>query len=61
MQDEKIKRDTNSGTAQTMDIEISEKQIELFARRLLPDIKLFFGDEDIKREFYKWIRKRKEV
>ena len=54
MKSDKVKSDEISGSAQTMDIEISEKQIEIFARRLLPEIKRFFADENVKKEFEEW-------
>ena len=38
----------------TMDYEISDKELELFARILLPEIKKYFADEDIKAEFEQW-------
>ena len=37
---------------------ITEKQIEILARRLLPEIKKFFADENIKKEFEEWKAKR---
>jgi len=37
----------------------AEKQIEVFARRLLPEIKRFFADEDIRNEFEEWQRRQK--
>lgn len=43
---------------QKHDIEISENQIEIFARRLLPEIKKFFADENIRKEFEEWQKKR---
>ena len=45
---------------QAQTLEISEKQIEIFARRLLPEIKKFFANEDIRKEFEEWQRKRRE-
>ena len=36
---------------QVSDGEVSDKHTELFARRLLPEIKRFFADEDIRKEF----------
>ena len=39
-------------------IEVSEKQIEIFARRLLPEIKKFFANEEIRKEFEEWKAKR---
>ena len=54
MQDEKMNIESTSGAVLDADIEISEKQIEIFARRLLPEIKLFLADEEIREEFEKW-------
>ena len=45
---------------QTQGIEISNKQIEILARRLLPEIKKFFAKEDIRKEFEEWQKKRQE-
>ena len=44
---------------QSHGIEVSEKQIEIFARRLLPEIKKFFADEEIRKEFKEWKEKNK--
>ena len=54
------KQHTNSKGNQSLGIEISDKQIEIFARRLLPEIKRFFADEDIRREYEVWQRKRQD-
>ena len=32
----------------------SQAQIDAFARRLMPEIKRFFADEQIQREFAEW-------
>ena len=40
-------------------MEITEKQIEIFARRLLPEIKRYFASEDVQREFEEWKRKQR--
>ena len=45
---------------QKNDIEVSEKQIEIFARRLLPEIKKFFADEHIRKEFEEWKKKQQD-
>ena len=42
------------GGEQPTAIELTEKQIEIFARRILPEIKRFFADENVKREFEEW-------
>jgi len=39
---------------QTQDYEISEMQIKVLARRLLPEIKKFFADEKVRQEFEEW-------
>ena len=53
------KKELNSGckSKQSPGIVITEKQIEVFARRLLPEVKKFYADEGIRREFEKWMRK----
>ena len=56
----KTKQQINSGETQSHSIEISDKQIEIFARRLLPEIKRFFANEDIRREFEDWQKKRQD-
>ena len=40
------------------DIKVSDKQTEIFARRLLPEIKRFFADEDMRKEFEEWKKKQ---
>lgn len=55
----KIQKNIN-GNDQAQSLEVSEKQIEIFARRLLPAIKKFFADEDIRKEFEEWKRKRQD-
>ena len=45
----------------TMEYEISDKELELFARILLPEIKKFFANEDIKKEFEQWKEKQEEI
>jgi len=46
---------------QNQGLNITEKQIEILARRLLPQIKKFFADEDIRKEFEEWRRKQQDV
>ena len=38
----------------TIDYEIPDRELELLARMLLPEIKKFFADEDVKKEFELW-------
>lgn len=40
--------------------ETSDKQLELLARLLMPEIKKFFADEKIKNEFERWMAQRKK-
>ena len=54
------KQKGNSGNEQPPSLEVSEMQIEIFARRLLPEIKRFFADENIRQEFEEWQRKLEE-
>jgi len=54
-----MKKDIIIETVQESGAKISEKQIEIFARRLLPEIIRFFANENINREFIEW-QKRKE-
>jgi hypothetical protein len=42
----------------TQGIRVSEKQIEILARRLLPEIRKFFADENVKKEFKEWQEKK---
>ena len=49
---------SRSENAQTPSIEVSEMQIEIFARRLLPEIKRFFADEKIRHEFEEWQQRK---
>ena len=55
----KIQKGINKNE-QAQGIEISNKQIEILARRLLPEIKKFFANEDIRKEFEEWRKKRRE-
>ena len=58
----KRKGTRNTGEkSKPQEIEVSEKQIEIFARRLLPEIKKFFADEEIRKEFEEWKEKKKSV
>lgn len=43
----------------TTDYEIPDKQLELLARMLLPEIKKFFADEEVKKEFEQWQSQQK--
>ena len=40
--------------------EITEKQIEVLARRMLPEIKKFFADEKVRLEFKEWQAKQQD-
>ena len=52
--------DSENGRGQLQSIQISEEQIEILARRLLPEIKRFFADENIRKEFAEWQLKRRD-
>jgi len=52
-----MKKDIIIETVQESGAKIPEKQIELFARRLLPEIKQFMADEKMQEEFTEWKRK----
>jgi len=39
-------------------IEVSEKQVEILARWLLPEIRKFFSDENVRKEFEEWQKKK---
>ena len=55
------KAPANKPTRQAPHIAVTEKQIEVLARRLLPEIKRFFADEDVRREFEQWKQERQNV
>jgi hypothetical protein len=50
-----------NGAAQPHIFEISDNQIEILARRLLPVIKRFFADESIQEEFEEWLKKKQKI
>jgi len=39
----------------------SQKQIDTLARRLMPEIKKFFADEQVQREFAEWQAKQNAI
>jgi len=41
-------------------IKFSHKQVEMFARRIMPEIKRYFTDENVKKEFLEWQKKRQK-
>ena len=41
-------------------IVVTDKQIEILARRLLPEIKRYFGNEEVQKDFEEWERKQQE-
>jgi hypothetical protein len=43
---------------QAQSLEVSDKQIEILARRLLPVIRRFFADESVRKEFEEWQKER---
>ena len=48
----------NVENTQASGIAVSDEQIEILARRLLPEIKRYFADEGVRQEFEEWRRKR---
>ena len=48
------KQHNDDKNIQPVKLEITDKQTEILARRLLPEIKKFFTDPDIRKEFEKW-------
>jgi len=54
----KQRRKSSSKIEQAQSTIIPEKQIEILTRRLLPEIKRFFADENIRREFEEWQKAR---
>jgi hypothetical protein len=48
----------NVGNTQECCLNISKEKTEILARRLLPVIKKFFANEDIREEFEDWKKKR---
>jgi hypothetical protein len=56
----KKKAVTNDDTVPTAFVP-SQEQIDAFARRLMPEIKKFFADENIRQEFIEWQDKHSAV
>ena len=42
------------------DNDISESDIKLLAHKLLPEIKNFFSDEKIQKEYKEWLKKKQK-
>ena len=40
--------------------DISESDIKLLAHKLLPEIKRFFSDEKIQKEYKEWLKKKQK-
>lgn len=40
--------------------DISESDIKLLAHKLLPEIKKYFSDEKIQKEFKQWLQKKQK-
>jgi len=49
-----------NGNGSPQKIEYSEEQVEMFARRIMPIIKRYFADENVRKEFEEWKKKRQE-
>jgi len=50
---------TEQSQEQHQSLIVTEKQIEILARRLLPEIKRFFANEDRQKEFEEWKQNRR--
>ncbi|MCL2366798.1 MAG: hypothetical protein FWC75_07110 [Oscillospiraceae bacterium] len=50
----------NFENTQTSGIAVSDEQIEILARRLMPEIKRYFADEGVRQEFEEWRRWRQD-
>jgi len=48
-----------NGNEATPRIEFSDEQIEIFARRIMPEIKKYFADENVKKSFKNGKRNKK--
>ena len=42
------------------DVEISDNDMKLLAHKLLPEIKKYFSDEKIQKEFKEWLQKKQK-
>ena len=42
----------------TIDYEIPDRELDILARVLLPEIKKFFADEEIQKQFEQWQAQR---
>ena len=49
---------TSDNNSELNKIEFSDKQIEIFARRILPEVRRFFAEDDVKRKFEEWTKKQ---
>ena len=48
------KQHNEDNNIQPVKLEITDKQTEMLARRLLPEINKFFADLDVRKEFEEW-------
>jgi len=55
-----MERKGNYGNDSTQKIEYSEEQVEMFARRMIPIIKRYLADENVRKEFEEWKKKQQE-
>ncbi len=39
----------------------SQEQIEMLARRMIPEIKRFFADEEVQHEFSRWLKQHRQI
>jgi len=55
---DEMKKDIIIETVLESGVKTPGNQIELFAKRLLPEIKQFMADKNIQKKFEKWLRNK---
>ena len=53
------KINSHNNNANQVEFTLSQKQIETLAHRLMPEIKKYFADERIQKEFEEWKERQK--
>ena len=48
------KKHIDNNNIQSIKLKITDKQTEMLARRLLPEINKFYADLDVRKEFEEW-------
>ena len=54
----KLNRNSEDTDMGKIEYEIPDRELELLARMLMPEIKKFFADEEVQREFEQWNAQR---